>query len=152
MMAEVEIAELTKNQEQDVLDFLAEPGLITRIINDITALGCAGERRNKLLLYLTATSRKMEDPIAAVVRGDSSSGKSYLVEAITKLIPPEDKEVLSRATQQVLFYEGDLAHKLIFIQEAAGSEDASYAIRGDFSHVAALWHVHTFVGDIVHEV
>ena len=115
--------------EAEALDYLAEPNLASRVIEDITLLGYAGEDRGKLLAYLVATSRKMENPLACVVRGESSVGKSYLIDAIARLIPPEDKEVLSRATKQVLFYKPDLSHKFVYIKEAEGCEEASYAIR-----------------------
>lgn len=148
-MEEVQTIELTKGTEQGGVDFLAERGLMDRIAEDITTLGYVGEDRNKLLLYLVATSRKMEDPIACVVKGDSSAGKSCLVETIIKLVPSEDREVLSRATKQVFFYEGDLSHKLIYIKEVSGSEDASYAIRSLLSEkVLKLKRV---VGTVIQE-
>lgn len=128
-MEDTKLMELSVDREQDAWSFLTEPGLTRRVIDDITVLGVAGEDRNKLLVYLVATSRKMESPLACIVRGDSCTGKSYLVEAVVKLIPPEDRKILSRVTKQELFYEVNLEHKFIYIREAAGSAEASYAIR-----------------------
>jgi hypothetical protein len=117
------------SKEEEALGYLAEPNLTTRIIEDITFLGYAGEDRSKLLAYLVATSRKMENPLACVIRGQSSVGKSYLIDAIVRLIPPKERMILSRATKRAFFYESDLSHKFIYIKEAAGCEEASYAIR-----------------------
>jgi len=54
------------SKEEEALGYLAEPNLTTRIVEDITFLGYAGEDRSKLLAYLVATSRKMENPLACV--------------------------------------------------------------------------------------
>ena len=132
-MEKVDIIELPKSQEQEAVEFLKKPDLTDAIIDDITSLGYAGEDRNKLLVYLVATSRKMANPLACVVRGSSSSGKSYLAEAVIGLIPTTEKKVLTRITARALFYEDDLSHKVVYIKEAAGSEEASYAIRAMLS-------------------
>ena len=128
-MKEIETIELPVSQEQEALDFLMEPKLATFITDDLAALGYAGENRNKLFVYLIATSRKMKNPLACAVRGESSAGKSYLVETIMRFIPDEGKEILTRVTEKAFFYEADLSHKIIYIAEGDGCEEASYAVR-----------------------
>jgi hypothetical protein len=128
-MEVVKKIDFARGEDQEAMDFLTQKGLVDRILDDLAILGCVGENRNKFLTYLVATSRKMENPLACILRGDSSAGKSYLAETIIKLIPDEEKQILTRVTKQVLFYEEKLAHKLIYIKEANGDEDAIYAIR-----------------------
>ena len=129
VMEKADIIELPKAKEQEALEFLMKTGLTNAIIDDITALGYAGESRNKLLTYLIITSRKMDKPLAGMVRGCSSAGKSQLVEMAISLVPDDEKEVLTRATKQAFFYEDDLSHRVIYIREAAGCEEAAYAVR-----------------------
>jgi hypothetical protein len=59
-----------------------------------------GEDVNKRLLYLVAISRKLDDPLSAIVMSGSGAGKSGLTEAIEKLCPPEDVVLLTRLTPQ----------------------------------------------------
>src|SRR5262249_22984061 len=66
-------------------------------------------------VYLTGTSRKLKAPLAAIVQGPSSSGKSYVVEKTAGLIPPEDTIHATQMTPQALFHmkPGSLRHKLV---------------------------------------
>ena len=66
---------------------------------DVDALGYVGEETNKRLLYLVAVSRKLDDPLSAIVLSQSGAGKSGLTEVIERLCPPEDV-VLSRASRR----------------------------------------------------
>ena len=128
-MEKVDIIELPKSKESEALEFLGRAGLTDAIIDDMTSFGYAGERRNKALVYLIITSRKMDNPLAVIVRGESSAGKSHLAEIAMRLVPDDEKEVLTRSTRQAFFYGGDLSHKVIYIREATGCEEASYAVR-----------------------
>ena len=47
------------------------------------------EETTKRLLYLVAISRKLPDPLSAIVLSQSGAGKSGLTEAIERLTPPE---------------------------------------------------------------
>jgi hypothetical protein len=131
IMEATNILESPKDTSQEVVDFLTKPGLVDRIVDDITVLGCVGERKNKLLVYIVTISRKMATPLACIVRGDSSGGKSHLLETTTKLTPDEEKKIITRATKQAFFYENNdnFANKLVYIRESAGSEEAAYIIR-----------------------
>lgn len=71
VMEKAEVIELSRADEQKALEFLMKQDLTGSIIADIAALGYAGQDRNKLLLYMIATSRKMENPLACIVTGES---------------------------------------------------------------------------------
>jgi len=89
-----------------------------------------GERTNKLMGYLAATSRKLEAPLAVVIQSSSAAGKSSLMEAVLALMPEEERVQYSAMTGQSLFYLGetDLQHKILAIVEEEGAERASYAL------------------------
>ncbi|MGH7994908.1 MAG: toprim domain-containing protein [Opitutaceae bacterium] len=80
--------------------------LVGEIVRDFSKLGIVGETTNGLLLYLTLTSRKMADPLAAHVVSGSGAGKSHLQDAVLTLCPDEDLIKLTSLSSQALFYKG----------------------------------------------
>ena len=52
---------------------------------DVDALGYVGEETNKRLLYFVAVSRKLADPLSAVILSQSGAGKSGITEVIETL-------------------------------------------------------------------
>jgi DNA primase len=113
------------------LDLLRDPNLAGRILADFAACGVVGEETNKLMGYLAAVSRKLEQPLAIVVQSSSAAGKSALMEAVLSLMPEEERVQYSAMTGQSLFYMGetDLKHKILAIAEEEGAERASYALK-----------------------
>lgn len=97
------------------------------------AHGLVGEVRQAKLLYLAATARLLERPINAVVKGPSSSGKSYLLERVVALLPPEDVVAFTAFSGRFLMYdETDLRHKIIVLYEQAAladDPDLAYVVR-----------------------
>ena len=81
--------------------------------------------------YLSATSRKLDEPLSILVQSRSAAGKSTLQDAVLSLVPEEDYIKYTRLTGQALFYmqEDSLVHKLLAIEEEHGARDASYSIR-----------------------
>jgi len=90
-----------------------------------------GEDGNKLMGYIAATSRKLDEPLSVLIQSRSAAGKSTLQDAVIMLIPTEDYIKYTRLTGQALFYkeEDSLVHKLLAIEEEHGARDASYSIR-----------------------
>lgn len=111
------------------LDLLRDPGLFQRIEADLEVLGYVGERLNKRLLYLCASSRKLEDPISVMILSQSASGKSYLVDCVKKLMPPEDVVAVTSLSDQALNYIEDLQHKFLVLGEAVHGEVVEHQIR-----------------------
>jgi DNA primase len=122
---------MTEAERSEALSFLRSPELVDQVARDIDALGYVGEEMNKRLLYLVAISRKLADPLSAVILSQSGAGKSGLTEVIEKLTPPEDVVLLTRLTPQSLYYVDDdfLDQKLVIIEERYGSMEADYSIR-----------------------
>ena len=122
---------MTQTEREEALALLRRPDLLDQVARDIDALGYVGEETNKRLLYLVAVSRKLEDPLSAIVLSQSGAGKSGLTEVIEKLCPPEDVVLLTRLTPQSLYYvePGFLDKKLVIVEERYGSMEADYSIR-----------------------
>ena len=125
------VPEMTESERAEALMLLRRPDLLDQVTRDIDALGYVGEETNKRLLYLVAISRKLSDPLSAVILSQSGAGKSGLTEAIERLCPPEDVVLLTRLTPQSLYYvaPGFLDQKLIIVEERYGSMEADYSIR-----------------------
>ena len=128
---EAAVQPLTESERAEALAFLKRPDLLDQVAKDIDALGYVGEDVNKRLLYLVAISRKLDDPLSAIVLSQSGAGKSGLTEVIEKLCPPEDVVLLTRLTPQSLYYTepGFLDRKLVIVEERCGSAEADYSIR-----------------------
>jgi energy-coupling factor transporter ATP-binding protein EcfA2 len=92
--------------------------------------GIVGEETNKMMLYFAAISRKFQNPISMVIFGKSSSGKSFLANAIKRFVPPEDRLVISSSSARAFDYLGeDLKHKFVLVQEWEGVENILPTIR-----------------------
>ena len=122
---------LSSEEKEEALSFLENPNLFDEILSDLEQLGCTGEEVNKLVAYLVAVSRKMEEPLSLLIQSRSAAGKSTLQDAILSLIPEEDYVKYTRLTDQALFYkeENSLVHKILAIEEAKGMGGSAYSIR-----------------------
>jgi len=114
----------------------AEPLLRADILEEVAKLcrdlGLVGEERNAKLLYLALTSRLLDKPVSAVVKGPSSGGKSFTVETALKLFPPSAYYALSSMSERALAYSQEpLCHRMLVLYEAAGleSEFGTYLLR-----------------------
>src|SRR5262249_18486899 len=86
---QTELAKTPPETRRAAEELLDDPCLLDRVSADIGALGVAGEEVNRLILYLVGTSAQLDQPLAAITRGGSASGKSFLAEKVGQLFPPE---------------------------------------------------------------
>jgi DNA primase catalytic core len=123
--------ELSAAEREAALELLRDPRLFERILDDFDKCGVVGERTNKLVGYLAAVSRKLDEPLAVVIQSSSAAGKSSLMEAVLSFVPDEERVKYSAMTGQSLFYMGetDLSHKVLAVVEEEGAERASYALK-----------------------
>ena len=127
-LAEQTLAALDR-MDQDVREeaerLLEDHALIDRIGADIESVGVAGEDDLRLTLYLVGTSRLLPRPLAAIVQGQSSSGKSYTVERVASLFPPEAVIHATQMTPQALFHAkpGSLSHRWVVAGERSRLEN-----------------------------
>lgn len=118
-------------EREQALEMLRSPDLMDRVANDMEALGYVGEDTNKKLGYLIAVSRKLDEPLSAIIISQSGAGKSGLASVLEKLTAPEELVFWSRLSPQALYYVDNdfLRRKLVVIEERDGSDAADYSIR-----------------------
>jgi len=122
---------LSDEEQQTALELLRDPQLLERILTDYERCGVVGEETNKLVCYLAAVSRKLDEPLAIIIQSSSAAGKSWLMNAALAMMPEEEQVKYSAMTGQSLFYmsETNLRHKILAIVEEEGAERASYALK-----------------------
>ena len=122
---------ISESEREAALALLRDPRLLDRILADFAACGVVGEETNKLVGYLAAVSRKLDQPLAVIVQSTSAAGKTALMEAVLAFVPSEERVKYSALTGQALYYLGDadLKNKILAIVEEEGAEKASYALK-----------------------
>ena len=112
---------------------LLSPNLVEQVGVDLDAIGVAGENALRLTLYLLGTSRLLTKPLAAIIQGQSSSGKSYIVECVASLFPPEGIVMATQMTPQALYHaeQGSLSHRWVVAGERSrmNNDDRAEATR-----------------------
>ena len=121
----------SQEEKARALVLLKNPDMFAEILADLKTLGVTGERTNKLVGYLAAVSRKLDEPLSVLIQSRSAAGKSTLQDAILSLVPGEDYVKYTRITDQALFYkdEDSLVNKILAIEEEVGMGGAAYSIR-----------------------
>ena len=128
---ETDAYQMTLEEEQEALNFLKSPKLMEHLKADFQDSGVVGEDSNKLTAWLACVSRKLDRPLAVIIQSTSAAGKTTLMEAVLKMMPPEESIKYSAMTGQSLYYLGEtnLKHKILAIVEEEGAEKASYALK-----------------------
>jgi len=91
-------------------------------------LGVAGERRTASIVYLAVTSRLLPRPVSLSLAGQSSAGKSFLVEKVLAFFPQDAFYAVTAMSERALAYWNEpLVHRMLVIYEAT-------ALRSDFTN------------------
>jgi len=123
---------VTPEAQKAAQELSQDPTLLHRVIRIIGELGVVGEEENRGLLYLALLSAVTEAPISVLVKGRSSSGKSFLVKSVLKLIPPRGYYELSSMSEKALIYADlDFSHRHLVLYEEDGltNEGVLYLVR-----------------------
>jgi DNA primase len=125
------VHELTALQKQTAINELKKPQLLKRTGQLLEQCGIVGEENNSLIAYLIYTVRKQSVPLHVMFLGSSGSGKTYLQERISELIPEEDKIEITQITENALYYfkQHELQHRLILIEDLDGAMAVFYPLR-----------------------
>jgi hypothetical protein len=76
---------------------------------------------------LIGTSRLFAKTMHAAVKGPSAAGKSEIRRTVVSFFPPEDViEFTALSEKALLYHEGDFAHKILSMGEAAAQEDLEF--------------------------
>ena len=122
---------MNEKEKQEALALLKAPDLLERILQDFDKCGVVGEQTNKLVGYLAAVSRKLDNPLAILIQSSSAAGKTWLMEAVLSFVPEEERIKYSSTTGQSLFYMGEtnIKNKILAIVEEEGIERTRYALK-----------------------
>jgi len=85
--------------------------------------GLLGEEDNAKLLILAAVSLVRGKPISAIIKGTSAVGKSEIIKAVSRVLPPEMLVERQSMSSQSLVYMGEngqLKNKLLVVYELGG--------------------------------
>ena len=86
--------------------------------------GVVGEERCAKLLYLILTSRVLAEPVSAVVKGLSSSGKSFTTETTLKFFPKPSYIAMTAMSERALVYmKEEFKHRTLVIFEAVALKE-----------------------------
>jgi len=123
--------QLTEAERKAAIAYLKSPDLLTRTKQAIAASGIIGEETNSLIAYLTYTSRKRHTPLHLMCLGASGTGKTWLQEKVSELMPEEDKLEITTLSMNAFYYFGkeELKHKLLLIEDLDGAEAVLYPLR-----------------------
>ncbi len=121
---------LMEEEEAAALALLDDPHLWTRIDKIISALGVAGEKEARKLIYLLLTSHLLPKPMSAAVKGPSAAGKSYIVDTVLRLFPGSAFYQITSASEHALIYtKADFRHRILVILEAHESPFLEMLVR-----------------------
>jgi len=126
-----QLPELTASERQAAISELKKPNLLERTAQMIKQTGIVGEETNSLIAYLVYGTRKQAVPLHIMFLGASGSGKTYLQEKISELIPEEDKIEITQITENALYYfkQHELQNRLILIEDLDGAMTVFYPLR-----------------------
>jgi DNA primase len=126
-----ERVELSAAERQAAILYLKQANLLDRTGEDIGRSGVVGEETNRLIAWLVYSSRKLAVPLHLLFLGASGSGKTWLQEKVSELIPPEDKLEITQITENAFYYfrQDELRHRLLLIEDLDGAQASLYPLR-----------------------
>jgi hypothetical protein len=124
--------ELTESERASALKVLEHRDVLSHLADAVERqFGFIAEPENRRLTILVAASRLLDRPLGAIIRGPAGSGKSALMQAVLKTLPPSQTLNLSRLTPQALYFmpRDALLHRLLIVDEYEGLSNCEYALR-----------------------
>jgi DNA primase catalytic core len=123
--------EITDDERRLGMELLKDPDLLDTAAGDMTTAGYAGEKVNKQLVYLAGTSRLLSKPLSVYIQSGAGSGKSYLIETVLKLMPPEKVNSVTSVSDRAMNYleEEKLLDCILAMGEALHNEEVERDIR-----------------------
>lgn len=122
---------LTAERERKATGFLKRKDLMPATDKLIEQSGVVGEKVNRQILWYVYGTRLREQPLHVICLGASGTGKTYLQERVSDLIPEEDKVSGTSISENALYYAQDLKlpHKLFIIEDLDGASNVLYSLR-----------------------
>jgi hypothetical protein len=106
---------------EECKDIALNEDILGLFIKDLSKMGVVGESKLSKFLYLGVTTRLLEDPVCALIKGPSSTGKSYVPDKVLQFFPSSAYYNLTTSSEKTLIYtEESLKHRFIIYYELAG--------------------------------
>lgn len=126
------------------------PNILKLFQKDLEKCGVVGETKLVKILYLCLTTRFFSKIVSIIIRGPSSSGKSYIVDTNLKNFFPDSAYIaMTTMSDKALIYdEEDYKHRFLLIYEADGirGTNQDYIIRSLISE-GLIRHKVTITGE-----
>jgi hypothetical protein len=101
-------------------DILEEAG------KDVRELGVVGEESTVKAVFLSLVSRLQDQPVSVGVKGDSSSGKSWVVKKVVRLFPDWAFHARTAMSGKALIYSAEeYVQRTIILYEVTGMRENS---------------------------
>ncbi|MFZ0147962.1 MAG: hypothetical protein WAM72_06380 [Xanthobacteraceae bacterium] len=125
--AKESVAPVDSNELQATADHIIKhPDILGLFVQEFSKV-VAGEAINGKLLYLVATSRLFDKTMNAAIKGTSAGGKSEIRKRILEFFPPESVVTFTSLSEKsLIYYDGDFAHKILSMGEAAAIEEQQF--------------------------
>lgn len=122
------LEEVLANAKPEVKQILLDPAILHRFKKALDKL-IAGEDKNKLLLFSVAcTSFMKKGVLGAIIIGESSAGKSHLMNSVLKFFGNvEEYTRITKASPDRL--ERSFCNKILKVEELRGTEQAQSSLR-----------------------
>jgi hypothetical protein len=117
-----------------------DPKFLFRAGRKISELGLVAEGRNRLIVFIAGLTLALALKVSIMFMGDSSTGKTTVIDKALKLFPPE--WVIKRASfsrRAFAYGEEPLDKKILYVNEYRGGRDAQLLLRilqsdGEIAH------------------
>ena len=90
---EARASRLGDAEREAALELLRDPRLLDRVGADFDRCDLVGEKPNRLLAYLAALSRLLDETLIVVIRGRRGSGKHTLLSRVINFVPEEERGI-----------------------------------------------------------
>lgn len=117
--------------EASAKKLLKKEGLFN-VIQQVLGMKIAGEKKTSLLLFLIAISYKSQKTLHSILSANSSAGKSYILESVTSVLPPEDLLTYTVMTRSSIpnLQANELKGKCLLIEDVTGiDKQAEFHLR-----------------------
>jgi hypothetical protein len=112
--------------------WVADQDILGKLVGHLGVCGLVGETRNAKLVYLAVASQVLGDPVSLVMKGLSSSGKSFTVETVLRFVPEDALIVMTAMSEHALIYlKEEFAHRTLVLYEATALREEREKAEGN---------------------
>jgi hypothetical protein len=107
---------------EQCIDLARSQSILPELDSDLRKHGFAGPTNIPQIVFLATYTRMFPHPVSVVIKGPSSSGKSFALHAGLRYVPKSAYEEFHGLSEKALVYANKLKlkHRYLVIQEAAG--------------------------------